>query len=30
MVYTIFEEFIKALKVVFNDPDIIIIFAYDF
>ena len=29
MVYTMFEEFIKALRVVFDDPDIVIIFAYN-
>ena len=29
MAYTTFEEFIKALRVVFNDPDIVIIFAYN-
>ena len=29
MAYTMFEEFIKALRVVFDDPDIITIFAYN-
>ena len=27
--YTIFEEFIKALKVVFDNPDIITTFTYN-
>ena len=30
MAYTTFEEFIKALKAAFNNPDTVIIFAYDF
>ena len=29
MAYTTFKEFIKALRVVFDDPDVVIIFAYD-
>ena len=29
MAYTIFEEFIKTLRAVFNDPDTVIIFTYN-
>ena len=29
IVYTIFKEFMKALRVVFNNPDIVIIFIYN-